>query len=40
MMTSYDAVEERDFWIQSIRLLTESMMPACYDFEPSEVLAR
>jgi hypothetical protein len=39
-MTSYDAIEERDLWIQSIRLLTESMMPACNGFEPSEVLAR
>jgi alkanesulfonate monooxygenase SsuD/methylene tetrahydromethanopterin reductase-like flavin-dependent oxidoreductase (luciferase family) len=40
LITSYDATEERDFWIESIRLLTESVMPACNGLEPLEVVVR
>jgi hypothetical protein len=40
LMNSYDAMEEREPWIQNIRLLTESVMPMCNGFESSEVFGR
>jgi alkanesulfonate monooxygenase SsuD/methylene tetrahydromethanopterin reductase-like flavin-dependent oxidoreductase (luciferase family) len=33
LITSYDATDERDSWTESLRLLTEAVMPACRDFD-------
>jgi alkanesulfonate monooxygenase SsuD/methylene tetrahydromethanopterin reductase-like flavin-dependent oxidoreductase (luciferase family) len=40
LIASYDATEERNSWKENIRLLTESVMPACDGFELIEGCAR
>jgi alkanesulfonate monooxygenase SsuD/methylene tetrahydromethanopterin reductase-like flavin-dependent oxidoreductase (luciferase family) len=40
LMSSYDAMEEREPWKQNLRLLTESVMPMCNGFQSSEVFSR
>jgi alkanesulfonate monooxygenase SsuD/methylene tetrahydromethanopterin reductase-like flavin-dependent oxidoreductase (luciferase family) len=40
LISSYDATEERDSWNENIRLLTESVMPACNGCELFESCAR
>jgi alkanesulfonate monooxygenase SsuD/methylene tetrahydromethanopterin reductase-like flavin-dependent oxidoreductase (luciferase family) len=40
LITSYDATEERDSWKENIRLLAESVMPACNGFELLENCTR
>jgi hypothetical protein len=40
LITSYDATEERDSWQENIRLLAESVMPACNGFELLENCTR
>jgi len=40
LITSYDATDERDSWTESIRLLTESVMPWCNGFESMETWVR
>jgi len=40
LITSYDAATERGSWTESIRLLTESVMPSCNGFELAESCVR
>ena len=40
LITSYDSMDERDSWTESLRLLTEAVMPACRDFESLESCVR